>query len=173
MTTPFDTKAHQMGEDADVRQLRRQVDCFLLSNREDIRAKVLPCLSAIMHCRLDELGPNDSLVERVGAESIDFIEALFRLESVFEITIPVGGIKDLSRLGIEDEFEVDGYLSIRALRRLSILLPEASGLGPLENLKSHEIQNLFTSETFVRLVAWRLSDRKGEAGDSRAKASDA
>jgi hypothetical protein len=49
-------------------------------------------------------------------------------------------------------------LTPAALERLKILMPEVSQARLAPGLKAHQLPNLFTVETFVRLVAWRLAD---------------
>ena len=43
-----------------------------------------------------------------------------------------------------------------------LLLPPAAKLA--SGLRTHQIPELFTTETFVRLVAWRLADSNEPAG---------
>jgi hypothetical protein len=41
---------------------------------------------------------------------------------------------------------------------LRLLMPEVAQGRIVPGLRSSQISNLFTAETFVRLVAWRLAD---------------
>jgi hypothetical protein len=64
----------------------------------------------------------------------------------------------MAQEGLADGFEQAGVLTPAALERLKILMPEVSQARLAPGLKAHQLPNLFTVETFVRLVAWRLAD---------------
>ena len=48
--------------------------------------------------------------------------------------------------------------AMRALERMRILMPEIPASRLASGLRTHQIPELFTTETFVRLVAWRLAE---------------
>ena len=151
----------------DVQVIRDSVDRYLLVTHEALRPRVLECMGGVLHCHVRQLAADRSLCETLGAESVDFMEILFRLQELFRIDIPVGAIRELARSGIESEFEADGYLTDRAVERLRILMPEVSLERVAAGVTSNEIPRLFTSDTFVRLVAWRLSEKaNGHGGDA-------
>lgn len=55
---------------------------------EKILSKVRECLSQALGLEEDEISPTSSLTRDLGAESIDFLDILFRLEQAFGIKIP-------------------------------------------------------------------------------------
>lgn len=59
-------------------------------NKNQIFPKVQECLSGALGIDSAEIRPQSSLVRDLGAESIDFIDILFRLEKAFDIKIPSG-----------------------------------------------------------------------------------
>ena len=52
--------------------------------------KVQECLSGALGIEPEEIRLESSLVRDLGAESIDFIDIIFRLEKTFDIKIPSG-----------------------------------------------------------------------------------
>ena len=48
-------------------------------------------------CDIDDIKPNVSLIEGLDAESIDFLDMVFRLERAFKIKIPRGKIVENAR----------------------------------------------------------------------------
>ena len=74
------------------------------------------------------------------------------------IKIPRDGIVLTARQGLDEDVDRAGVLSTQALERLRLLMPEVAPERIAPGLRTHEIPSLFTVETFVRLVAWRLSD---------------
>lgn len=105
-----------------------------------------------------KITPGASLIDDLGAESLDFLDLVFRLETEYRVKIPRDGILLTAREGLASGFDQSGVLSNDALERLRLLMPEVPPERLAPGLRSHQIPNLFTTETFVRLVAWRLAD---------------
>ena len=99
-----------------------------------------------------------NLMEDLGAESLDFLDLVFRLETEYGVKIPRDGILLTARDGLATGFDESGVLSDDALERLRLLMPEVPPERFAPGLRTHQIPNLFTTETFVRLVAWRLAE---------------
>ena len=61
--------------------------------------KVKTCLSQALGVKPDEVVPEAALVDDLGAESIDFVDIVYRLEKSFDIKIPRGELfpQDLLR----------------------------------------------------------------------------
>ena len=54
----------------------------------DVDARVKTIVSEALDMPIDQVRPHASLIADLNAESIDFIDILFRLESAFDIKIP-------------------------------------------------------------------------------------
>jgi acyl carrier protein len=88
----------------------------------------------------------------LGAESLDFLDIVFRLERAFEIQITRGEMERAARGDMsEDEFAPGGVISEKGLARLRELMPEA-GTRIQPGLRPTQILTLFTVQTFVNLV---------------------
>ncbi len=110
----------------------------------------------------DEVHLEDTLIEDLGAESLDFLDIAFRLEQDLGIKIPRGDIQQRAeQTAGEDAFEVDGVLTATGLQALREAMPEVAAEKFKEGLTVREIPYLFTVETFynlcVRLVAEKAS----------------
>jgi acyl carrier protein len=55
---------------------------------DDIQQQVIDVVADALNVPADEVQPYSSLMDDLGAESIDFIDIVFRLESVFDTIIP-------------------------------------------------------------------------------------
>ena len=100
------------------------------------------------------------LMDDLGAESLDFLDIVFKLERAFDIQITRGEMERAARGDMsEDDFAPDGVISPAGLDRLRELMPEAKdrirpGLRPMQ------IIGLFSVQTFVNLVE---AKRRGAA----------
>ena len=124
--------------------------------KEEIAA-VFPTVAETMAdalgCDLEDIKLDVSLIEGLDAESIDFLDMVFRLERAFKIKIPRGKIVEDSRGTLsEAEFEQKGLVTDRGLSQLKAFLSEVPADRFRTPLKVAEIPRLFTAETFCKLV---------------------
>jgi acyl carrier protein len=100
-----------------------------------------------------EVTPDAILMKDLGAESIDFLDIVFRLEKEFSIKLPKGDIERKARGSLsEDEFAVDGRLTPRALEQLQRVMPEIPASSLKAGFLARDIPTLFTVKTFIRMV---------------------
>ena len=93
------------------------------------------------------------LIDDLGAETIDYLDIVFRLERAFGVKIPRGQITAEARGDLaEEEFQQGGVLTERGLERLRAFLVEVPAERIRPGLKIGEIPTLFTVETFCKLV---------------------
>ena len=125
-------------------------------SQQDIDAifpKVADTIADALGCEVDEVQRDRSLIDDLGAESIDFLDLVFRLERAFKVKIPRGKIVEDSRGTLsEAEFEQKGLVTDRGLAQLKAFLSEVPADRFRSPLKVAEIPRLFTAETFCKLV---------------------
>jgi acyl carrier protein len=93
------------------------------------------------------------LIEGLDAESIDFLDLVFRLERAFGVKIPRGKIVEDARGDLpESDFEQKGLVTEAGLQRLREFLSEVPAERFRSPLKSADIPRLFTPETFCKVV---------------------
>ena len=124
--------------------------------KEDIQA-VLPTVSATiadaLGCDLEDVKPDASLIEDLDAESIDFLDMVFRLERAFKVKIPRGKIVENARGTLtEAQFEQNGIVTEAGLVQLRGYLSEVPPERFRTPTKVKDIPRLFTTETFCKLV---------------------
>jgi acyl carrier protein len=148
-----------MADTSQVQQVRDRVDRVLSTRHDELYGHVRDCVASVLAVDQSKITPGASLIDDLGAESLDFLDLLFRLETDFKVKIPRDGIRVMAQDGLADGFERAGVLTPEALERLRILMPEVAQGRLAQGLRTAQIPNLFTTETFVRLVAWRLSEQ--------------
>src|SRR6476661_2778059 len=81
--------------------------------------KVAEVIADALACDKEKVKPESSLIEDLGAESIDFLDIVFRLERAFKIKIPRGKIIEDARGDLsEADFEKGGVVSDAGFQRL-------------------------------------------------------
>ena len=93
-----------------------------------------------------------SLSDDLGAESLDFLDIVFRIERVFDVQITRGEMERAARGDMTEEaFAPGGVISAEGLDRLRTLMPEAAArITP--GLRTVQIMSLFTARTFASIV---------------------
>ena len=115
--------------------------------------KVAETMADALGCDVDDIKPDVSLIEGLDAESIDFLDMVFRLERAFKIKIPRGKIVENARGDLpEAEFEDKGIVTEKGLAQLKSYLSEVPAERFKTPLKAADIPRLFTPETFCKLV---------------------
>ncbi len=115
---------------------------------------------------IEALALSARLIDDLGAESIDYLDILFRLERAFGVKIPRGQIARDARGELsEAEFSRDGVITDAGLARLRAHLSEVPADGIRPGLKMADIPTLFNVETFCKLVVKAHASRQaGPAG---------
>jgi len=125
-------------------------------SKEEIQAvfpKVAETMADALGCDVDQVKLDVSLIEGLDAESIDFLDMVFRLERAFKIKIPRGKIIENARGDMpEAEFEHKGVLTEAGLTQLRRYLSEIPAERFGNPMKVADIPRLFTPETFCKLV---------------------
>jgi acyl carrier protein len=147
-----------MSDTSQVLQIRKVIDKALETRHADIQKSVRACIADVLALDPSKVTPEASLIADLGAESLDFLDLVFRLETEYKVKIPRDGIRLAAQEGLADGFEKAGVLTDEALERMRILMPEVPAAKLAKGLRTHQIPELFTMESFVRLVAWRLAE---------------
>lgn len=102
---------------------------------------------------VEDVKPSVSLIEDLDAESIDFLDMVFRLERAFKVKIPRGKIVENARGTLsEAEFEQKGVVTDTGMSQLKAYLSEVPADRFKSPMKVADIPRLFTPETFCKLV---------------------
>lgn len=127
----------------------------------NIYEKVQHAIAEALGLDDDEVELDARLIDELGAESLDFLDIVFRLERAFDIKIPRGGVESQAREGLEEGvvYEEDGVLTAAGIEKLAQAMPEVPRSEFREGLKTSEIPTLFRVATFYRIVVTLLEEK--------------
>jgi len=124
--------------------------------KEEIMAvypKIAEIIAAALPCEIERVKPEASLIDDLGAQSIDFLDIVFRIERAFKVKIPRGKIIEEARGDLSAaEFDQRGVVSEAGQQRLKAFLSEVPPERFTAPLKVADIPRLFTTETFCKIV---------------------
>lgn len=126
---------------------------------EETSEKVREIVATSLGLKPEQVELGSVLMADLGAESLDFLDIVFRLERDFGIEITRGEMERASRGDMtQEEFAPGGVISEAGLERLRELMPEARDrIQP--GLRPSTILTLFSVQTFANLVIGKREGR--------------
>jgi acyl carrier protein len=105
----------------------------------------------------DDITPSATLQGDLGAESIDLLDIVFRLEREFGIEIPRGELFPDAILDGDSEFARDGEVTDASMAELRSRLPSADLDGLDDHRRLASVADPFTVGLLARYVARKLA----------------
>jgi acyl carrier protein len=105
----------------------------------------------------DEVTPESTLMDDLGAESIDLLDILFRIEKSTGVKIEASDLGDYMQGGIPDEEFSDDNETIteKGAQHLKTVMPQVDPGELAGSLKAEEVITLFTVENLAQMVKSR------------------
>jgi acyl carrier protein len=136
-----------------------------MPSSSDISARVAKVLVQALGVDEEDITPSATLQGDLGAESIDFLDIIFRLEREFGIKIHQDELFNADLLRGGAEIVHDGQVTDNGLAMLRSQLPYAD----LRDLERHrrlsKVDDLFTVDLLLRFVGWKLAASAGPESD--------
>ncbi|HQM53062.1 MAG TPA: acyl carrier protein, partial [bacterium] len=114
-------------------------------DKSQVYGKIKECLVEALGVEEAEIVPGARIMDDLGAESIDFLDIVFRLEKAFGIKIPRGGLFPENILS-NDQFVKDGKVTARGIEELRKRMPCANLASFEKDPRVSNFSNLFTVE---------------------------
>jgi acyl carrier protein len=123
---------------------------------KDIYSKVTQVLVESLNVDEGDVTPPATLQGDLGAESIDFLDIVFRLEREFGIKIPRGELFPESVFRGDPDFVQEGRVTDQGMSELHSRMPFAD-LGAFDkDRRATAVSDLFTVGLVIRYIAWKL-----------------
>lgn len=129
---------------------------------KEVHTKVTKVLVEALGVEEDDVKPSATLQADLGAESIDFLDIVFRLERAFGIKIPRGELFPERVFELSTEIVHDGQVTDEGLAALRSQMPYADLTALERDRRLNRIEDLLTVELLTRYVTWKLRGN-GEA----------
>ena len=129
-----------------------------MPSQEEIYSKVSATLVEALNVDEEDIKPTATLQGDLGAESIDFLDIVFRLEREFGIKIPRGELFPESIFQGDPELVQDGRVTPKGLEELRSKMPFADLTKFEENPEVGNLSNLFTVDLITRYIQGKLVD---------------
>jgi acyl carrier protein len=127
-----------------------------MPSQAEIYQKVSATLVDALNVEQEEINPTSTLQGDLGAESIDFLDIVFRLEREFSIKIPRNELFPESIFQGDPEFVLDGKVTQKGLDELRTKMPFADISKFEKNPELTAISDLFTVEMIAKYIEGKL-----------------
>jgi acyl carrier protein len=126
-----------------------------MPTKDEIFEKIQAALVDALGVDEEDVKPEATLVGDLGAESIDFLDIVFRLEKGFNIKIPQGELipEDVLK---DTKYVVDGKVTETGLAELRKRMPYANLDEFAQNPVVQDFTKLFTVADLCRFVEGKL-----------------
>ena len=128
---------------------------------EEIQSAVQDSIVGALGVDEDEVKPDATLLGDLGAESIDLLDILFRLERKLGIKIQASDLGAYVQGGIPDEEfgDENGIVSEKGLAQLKRVMPQINTDALAGKLEAGKVMSLFTVENLTNMVAERAATK--------------
>jgi acyl carrier protein len=130
-----------------------------MPTQEEIYTKVSDTLVEALNVEPEDIKPTSTLQGDLGAESIDFLDIVFRLEREFGIKIPRGELFPESIFQGDPEFVQNGKVTDKGLQELRERMPFADLSAFEKNPEVSHLSDLFTVDLIARYIQGKLQNQ--------------
>ena len=129
-----------------------------MPTQEEIYTKVSATLVEALNVEEEEINPKSTLQGDLGAESIDFLDIVFRLEREFGIKIPRNELFPESIFQGDPEFVQEGQVTAKGLQELREKMPFADLTEFEKNPQLSHLSDLFTVDLITRYIQGKVGE---------------
>jgi acyl carrier protein len=128
-----------------------------MPTQEEIYTKVSSTLVEALNVEEEDVQRTSTLQGDLGAESIDFLDIVFRLEREFGIKIPRNELFPEAIFQGDPDFVQNGRVTDKGLTELRTRMPFADLTQFEQNPEVGHISDLFTVDLITRYIEGKLS----------------
>lgn len=131
-------------------------------NRGEIALAVRECVGDVVDTDPAGIQEEDRIIDDLGADSLDLLDLVFRLEQKFRIKVSPRGIERRAQAQLGDTpLEIDGVYTPEALDQLATALPEVPADELQPGLRTADLPRCFRVATFANLVTGLMEEQHG------------
>jgi len=127
-----------------------------MTDKNEISKQVKDIISQALRVDEAKIHADSSLIRDLGAESIDFLDIVFRLEKVFKIKIPKGELFP-EKLVTDARFVKAGQVTPEGMQELKTRMPSLNWDEFSKNPQVANLGNMFTVGMIVDYLSEKLA----------------
>jgi len=127
-------------------------------SRDEIFQEIQEVLIDALGVDDDEVTADATLMGDLGAESIDFLDIVFRLEKAFDVKIPREELFPIENIMSNQDFVKDGKLTDAGLAEMKEKMPHTNFASFESDPDINKLGDLFTVNSIVNYIETKLGN---------------
>lgn len=126
--------------------------------REEIVERLKETFVRALGIRKEKITMDASIVNDLGAESLDIVDILFRVEKEFAMKIAMFEIGEFLRGGLSEEkfYDENRMVTKAGMKQLEILFPELTQRIADERFDEEKVFSLFTVSHLIDMISNKI-----------------
>ena len=129
----------------------------MAKSRDEIFQEIQEVMVDALGVDDDEVTAEATLMGDLGAESIDFLDIVFRLEKAFGIKIPREELFPIENMMSNPDFVSNGKLTAAGLAEMQVKMPHTDLAGFESDPDINKLGDLFTVNSITNYVETKLA----------------
>ena len=111
----------------------------------------------------NEIKLESTLFDELGVDSIDLVDILFELETLFDLELNISDIELKAKEELGDiPYEIDGVITEEGLKALRIHITEIDSEKLEYGITIHQLIQLFSTHSLCKLVHYKMEMKENE-----------
>jgi acyl carrier protein len=128
-----------------------------MNELDDIFNNVCEIIANSVGIDKESIKLEDTLFDELGIDSIDLVDILFELETLYDVELKVSDIEAKAKEELGDiPYEIDGVITTEGLEVLKRHMSEIDPSEIQEGLTVHKLVQLFSVHSLCKIVMYRL-----------------
>jgi acyl carrier protein len=128
----------------------------MAKSRDEIFKEVQAVLVDALGVDEEEVKPESTLMGDLGAESIDFLDIVFRLEKAFGFKIAREELFPIETMMSNPEFVKDGKMTAKGIAEIKAKMPHTDLSAFEKNPDMNKLGDLFTVSSIVNYIETKI-----------------
>lgn len=111
----------------------------------------------------NEIKLESTLFDELGVDSIDLVDILFELETLFDLELNISDIELKAKEELGDiPYEIDGVITEDGLKALRIHMTEIDSEKLEHGITIHQLIQFFSTHSLCKLVLYKMEMKENE-----------
>ena len=128
----------------------------MILNEQEIEKKIVDVLCSSLALPPGRINRDSRLITDLGMDSLDFLDIMFSLESVFKTKIKDREFDRVLRPDKSEAVLQAEYLTDSEIERMSNILPELKEASQKKKIPRHSFFTFVTVDTLMKMVCLKL-----------------
>tara|TARA_B110001452_G_scaffold148155_1_gene123362 strand:+ start:533 stop:946 length:414 start_codon:yes stop_codon:yes gene_type:complete len=134
-----------------------------MKSLDEIFTDVCEVIESSTGINKNEIKLESTLFDELGVDSIDLVDILFELETLFDLELNISDIELKAKEELGDiPYEIDGVITEDGLEALRIHMTEIDSKKLENGITIHQLIQFFSTHSLCKLVLYKMEMKENE-----------